>query len=96
MKRSPALRPGFAAARARQPSDGGWGHLGGDPLPKLRLGDRQFVGGLQIEPEPRAVAEMAGEPQRGLGRNAAFAVQNVSDAARRRPEREGERVGGED
>jgi hypothetical protein len=37
-------------------------------LAKLRLGDRQFVRRLQIEPEQRAAVEMPRESRRGLGR----------------------------
>jgi hypothetical protein len=55
----------------------------------------QFVCGLQVEPEERAVAEIAGEPQRGFRRNPALAVQNIDDPPGRRAQGERERVGGD-
>jgi hypothetical protein len=77
----------------RRVSTGGWHDFGGDPLAKLGFRERELVGGLQVEPETRAVAEIAGEPKRRLGRNTALAVQNVGDAARRGAQRKRKRVG---
>jgi hypothetical protein len=38
---------------------------------------------LQVQPELRAVAEVAAEPHRGVGGDGAATVENVGDAAGR-------------
>jgi hypothetical protein len=50
---------------------------------------------LQVEPELRAVAEIAAPPHRRIGRNRPAAVQNIGDAAGWDAEVESEPVGAE-
>jgi len=52
----------------------------------LTLDDRNVVLILQVQPELRAVAEVAAEPHRGVGRDRTPAVENVGDATRRHAE----------
>jgi hypothetical protein len=48
----------------------------------------------QIEPELRAVAEIASEPHRGIGRDALAAVEDVCNTAGGHAEIEGKTVRG--
>src|SRR5271157_1518222 len=65
-----------------------------DTLAERFLRHGQFISGLEVEPEHRAVAEEAGETQRSLRKNAALAVENVDDPPRGRAQRQRERLGG--
>jgi hypothetical protein len=47
----------------------------------LPLDDRDLVLALQIEPELRAVAEVASEPDRRIGGDRAPRVENIGDAS---------------
>jgi len=65
-------------------------------LPALLALDRRDVElALQVEPELRAVAEIAAEPHRRVGGDRAASVENVGDASGRHAEVEGEPVGAE-
>jgi hypothetical protein len=44
-------------------------------------GDGEIVLSLQHDPELRSVAEITAEPQRGLSRDRAFAVQYIDNTA---------------
>jgi hypothetical protein len=50
--------------RTSRPSQLTLDNFGGEPLAEFGLGDRQFVGRLQVEREPGAFAEIAGEAWR--------------------------------
>src|ERR1700694_283373 len=60
---------------------------------KLLLRHEKIVASLEIHPELRRRSEAARQTQCGVGGDPALAVDNVSDAARRHPEFEGESVG---
>jgi hypothetical protein len=79
---------GFAR-RLRRP------HLRRDLLAAFPLDARDIVLALQVEPEPRVVAEIAAEAHRRLGGDRAAAVENVGDAVGGHAERDGEPVGTE-
>ena len=59
-------------------------HALGDLAAVLPLHDRDVVLALQVEPEPRAVAEVAPEPDRRIGGDRAPRIENIRDAAGRR------------
>lgn len=56
-------------------------HTLGDLSTALTLDYGDVVLALQIEPKLRAVAEIAPEPDGGIGRDGASPVENVGDAA---------------
>jgi hypothetical protein len=47
----------------------------------LADGERRLVLGLPVDPEPRVIAKIAAEAQRGLGADRAFSVENADDAS---------------
>jgi hypothetical protein len=59
----------------------------------VALGDGQFVTCLEVQPEARRIAEEAGKPKRGIGRDAAFLVQDIGDAAGWKPQSQSQPVG---
>ena len=66
-----------------------------DFLTHFALGHRDVVSALQVEPELRAVAEVAGQPECRVGGDRAAAVKDAGDAARRHAEIERQAVGAE-
>lgn len=64
-----------------------------DFLSHSALGNRDVVLALQIKPELRAVAEVAGKAECRIGGDRAAAVENAGDAARRHAEIERQAVG---
>jgi len=78
-----ALRERFRrepAKRSRSRRNGRGIDLSRDPVANLAFGQRKFITGLQIEPEPGAGAEIAAKAQRGIGGNSALAIEDVRDA----------------
>lgn len=59
------------------------------------LGFRQIVRGLKVEPEARIGAEIAAEPDRGIGGDIARAAHDLGQAIGRNAERAGEFSRGE-
>lgn len=49
----------------------------------LVLSDREIVIGLEVQPEPRRVAEVSGEAHSRRRRDRSFAVNDLADARRR-------------
>jgi hypothetical protein len=73
---------------------GGYGvSRGGDAGGVLALGDCKVVAGLQVQPEPGAGAEMAGEAERGIGADRSLAVQDRRVSPRRDAKRQRQAVG---
>ena len=70
-------------------------HALGDVLAVLALDRRDVELALQVEPELRAVTEIAAEPHRRVGGDRAAAVENVGDAAGRHADVERQPVGGQ-
>src|SRR5438132_1169729 len=58
-------------------------HATGNLRTLLPLDHANVILSLQVQPELRAVAEIAAEPHRGIGRDAAAAIEDVGDPARR-------------
>jgi hypothetical protein len=86
---SVSLNPLYKSRRVRRP------HPLRDLPALLPLDQRNVVLALQIEPELRAVTEIAAEPHRGVGGDRAPGVENVGDAAGRHADVERQPVGGE-
>ena len=57
--------------------------------------DLEVVAGLQVEPEPVGGAEVARQPQRGVGCDPALAVDDLIDPSWRDTDRDGEVVLGD-
>ena len=55
----------------------------------------EVVAGLQVHPEPFGGAEVACEPEGGIGADATLAVHDLVDASRRHPDGNGEAVLGD-
>jgi uncharacterized membrane protein YfcA len=83
------LNPPYALRRVRRPDPPG------NLAALLALHDRDVVLALQVEPELRAVAEIAAEPHRRVCCDRAAAVENVGDAAGRHADIERQPVGAE-
>jgi hypothetical protein len=49
----------------------------------LPLDHANVILSLQVQPELRAVAKIAAEPHRGIGRDPSAAIEDVGDTARR-------------
>src|SRR5712691_2284760 len=73
-----ALHPGYIL-RAR--SCGGLDLARHQPA-DIAHGNGEIVLRLQVDPELRSVAEITAEAQCGLGRDRAFAVEDIDDTAR--------------
>jgi hypothetical protein len=71
----------------------GWSYALRDLSAALALDEREIVLALQVEPELRAVAEVAAEPDGSIGGDRPTFVQDIRDAAGRDAEIEGEPVG---
>src|ERR1043166_941362 len=70
-------------------------HAFGNLAAVLPLDHRDVVLALQVEPELRAVAEVAPEPDRRIGGDRAPCIENVGDAAGRNADVERQPVGAE-
>ena len=65
----------------------------GDLGALFSLNDADVILPLQVQPELRAVTEVAAEPHRGVGRDRAAKIENIGDAARRDADIERQPVG---
>ena len=61
-------------------------------IPQRIFGTIELVAHLQIHPESRGRTKVAGQPQRGIGRNSALPVDNCIDTTRRNTDSDGELV----